>query len=195
MVDITNDYQYGLMMQQMPQQPMLQSPYQSPINQFQGAITTLTDPKSALFELELFLRGQSINADGEIVQVTAPLVNNEGVATLLGQVNSGANQVTIMSNLEEEDIYRRVVLPFRDTINRDLMVNRVRYDIKPPANNTRSVITNTATNYVFITSRRGFEQGERKFWRGSQQEITTRIEGAGKMGGSKKGFLGLFNKN
>lgn len=194
-MDVTNDYQYGLMMQQMPQQPSLQSPYQSPINQFQGAITTLTDPKSALFELELFLRGQSINADGEIVQVTAPLVNGEGVATLLGQVNSGANQVTIMSNLEEEDIYRRVVLPFRDTINRDLMVNRVRYDIKPPANNTRSVITNTCTNYVFITSRRGFEQGERKFWRGSQQEITTRVEGMGKVGGGKKGFLGLFNKN
>jgi len=62
-----------------------------------------------------------------------------------------------------------------DTLAKDLMMNRKRYDIKTPA--ARDKIYFTALAESFICMKRAYEEGEKRFWKGSQQEITTRIEG------------------
>jgi hypothetical protein len=70
-----------------------------------------------------------------------------------------------------------------DTIAKDLMLNRYYYEIKNSSARDRIFYEVLATTFVCL--RRAHGEGERKFWKGSQQEITTNIGGMQK----KQGFL------
>ncbi len=93
-----------------------------------------------------------------------------------------------MSNLNKQEV--PILMDFiADTLARDLMVNRKKYNIRNAA--ARDKIYFIVLSTSFICMKRAFEEGEKRFWKGSQQEITTRIEGApGSSGGRGKGLLG-----
>lgn len=160
--------------------------YLNPMQNYQGTILQLTNPESELYRLELSLRNMRLNGNGDIVQTGEPLLNDMGINSVLGQVQALMNQVTIMSNFEKNDI-EKLMDYLADTLARDLMMNRVKYAVKNGYD--RDKIYFQSLTSAFITLKRALDEGEKRFWRGSQQEITTRIEGS--KGSNNKSF---FNK-
>lgn len=149
------------------------SPYQSPMYNHGGSILILTDPEDELYKMELTLRSMRLDQKGQPVVAGEPLLNELGVGSVLGQVQSIVNQVTVMSNLSEAEV--RLLIDFLgDTLAKDLMLNRVKYDIRNAA--SRDKIYFTALTSGFICMKRAFEEGDRRFWKGSQQEVTFRNE-------------------
>lgn len=170
---------------QFEQPQVKSSPYASPMNNFSGSIIFLTNPDNELFKLEMTLRNMVMGKEGEPRSVGKPLLNDEGVSSVVGQVQAIVNQVTVMSNLEPEEIPRLVDF-LADTLARDLMINRGQYNIENGS--SRDKIYFGALTSAFICMKRANEEGERRFWKGSQQEITTRVDGLqGRKGG---GLLG-----
>lgn len=168
-------------------QPQVRTtPYSSPMHNFGGSILLLTNPDNELHKLELTLKNMVQDKDGIAHPAGRPLMNDEGVSSVIGQVQTFVNQVTVMSNLEPREIPLLVDF-LADTLARDLMANRVKYDIVDSIA-ARDKIFFTALGSSFICLKRANEEGERRFWKGSQQEITTRIDG----GGSSRG--GVFGK-
>lgn len=159
------------------------SPYSSPMHNFAGSIIILTNPESDLYKLELTLRGL-VEINGTLKKGSEPLLNDEGVRSVLGQVQSVANRNTVLSKFDDAEVGRLMVL-FFDTLIKDLMLNRVKYGITNPS--ARDRIFSEACLTAYECLKRGHEQGERSFWKGSQQEITTR-----NMNNEKKGFLSRF---
>lgn len=176
--------------QQQPQMqtsaPQVRStPYQSPMYNYGSGIVTLTNPRQLLHDLDLKLRGKR-EIDGKPVDVGDPLMNDEGVNSVLGQVESIVNQVTVMGNLKDEEI--KGLMDFlADTLAKDLMMNRVKYQIIFPS--ARDRIYFAALTTAFITMKRAFEEGDRRFWKGSVQEVRTTVENPSK----KKGLFGIWN--
>lgn len=162
------------------------SPYASPMHQFSGSLLLLTNPDNELYKLELTLRNCVLDKEGNPRQAGIPLLNDEGVTSVIGQTQAVVSQVTVMSNLEQSEVVMLVDF-LGDTLARDLMVNRVRYAIENAA--ARDKIYFLVLSSSFITMKRAADEGERRFWKGSQQEITTRVEG---MNPKKKGGLGAF---
>jgi len=162
--------------QQQPGQPVIRStPYASPMHNFGGSILLLTNPENELTKMELTFRSMRVDAKGNTQVVGDPLMNELGINSVIGQVQSIVSQVTVMSNLNKNEI--PMLTDFLgDTLAKDLMLNRVNYEIKTPAARDRIYFTALAT--AFICMKRAYEEGDKRFWKGSQQEITTRIEGA-----------------
>lgn len=180
-----NDAELMQLQASMPQ--TRSSPYASPMHNFSGSILLLTNPENELYKLELSLRNMVVDKEGNPKQAGLPLLNDEGVASVIGQVQGIVSQVTVMSNLEQREI--DALRDFLgDTIARDLMVSRIRYGVTWP--NDRDRIYFLAISEAVICMKRAAEEGERRFWKGSQQEITTTIQGGGSMGKRKGGFLG-----
>jgi len=166
-------------------QPQIRSsPYASPMHNYGGSTILLTNPDNELHKMELAFR--SISNDKNQTSVGEPLMNDLGIKSVVSLVQTIVSQVTVMSNLDKDEIAAlRDYLA--DTIIRDLMMNRIRYEIKSA--NDRHRISFIAITSAFICMKRAYEEGDKRFWKGSQQEITTRIEGA-KQGAS--GFSKLM---
>ena len=161
-------------------------PFMSPMQQYGSSILQLTNPDHELLKMELTFRSQILDKDGNIVQIGDPLMNDEGVSSVIGQVQSIVNQVTVMSNFGDKDI--ALLIDFlADTLAKDLMMNRENYDIDEGA--ARDKIYFSAVSTTYITLKRALNNGERSFWKGSQQDIRQFIE----TGSQSKGlFGGLF---
>lgn len=172
-------------MEQPQEQPQVRTtPYSSPMHNFAGSILLLTNPDNELYKLELSLRNMVLDREGNQKSAGKALLNEEGIMSVLGQTQAIVNQVTVMSNLEPQEIPRLVDF-LADTLARDLMVNRHYYAIENAA--ARDKIYFMALTSAFICMKRANEEGERRFWKGSQQEITTRVDG---LAGKQKGVLG-----
>ena len=92
-----------------------------------------------------------------------------------------------MSNLNKDEI--PMLMGFLgDTLARDLMINRVPYGIRTFA--SRDKIFFTALTTSFITMKRAYEEGDKRFWKGSVQEIQTTVSGGQKQ---KGGFWSALN--
>jgi hypothetical protein len=161
------------------------TPYQAPMHNFNGSILFLTNPENELHRFELTLRNCMVDDKGTIHRLGEPLMNEDGIKSVVGQTQSIVNQDTVMSHFQEE--IPQLINLFADSLIKDLMMNRANYNIVIPA--ARDKITSMATTYAYTCLRRAFEQGEKKFWKGSQQEITTRVEG---VPSQSKGLSGLM---
>lgn len=165
-------------------QPQIKSnPYASPMHQYGASIILLTNPENELYRLELTLRNAIADEEGKLQQYGDPLLNDEGIVAVLGMTQTILNQVTIMSNFSKYEIPQLMQF-LNDTVARDLMMNRKRYDINDGS--ARDKIHFSVLTYAFIAMKRAFEQGEKKFWKGSQQDIRTEVVGANSQ---KRGWL------
>ena len=156
------------------------SPYMSPMHMYGSAIITLTNPEDELYKLELTFRSARLDKDGEMVQYGAPLMNDQGIASIIGMVQSIVSRDTVLSNFNKPDI-EMLMLFLNDSLCRDLMINRIKYKITDTA--SRSKIFFSAMSMAYITLKRGFEEGDKRFWKGSVQEIHSRIEAPAKSQG------------
>jgi hypothetical protein len=167
--------------QNLEQPPQIRStPYSSPMHNYGGSILLLTNPQNLLYKMELTLRSMIEDGDGNLTKVGEPLLNDLGISSVIGIVESIVNQDTVMSNLTKEDI--EALRNFlADTLAKDLMINRIKYAIKTVSARDKIFFTVVSTSYICM--RRAFEGDDKKFWKGSQQEITTRHEGLQSKGG------------
>ena len=168
-------------------QPVQSSPYASPMHNYAGSIILLTNPDQELHKLELTFRNIVLDKKGNATAVGVPLMNDEGVRSVIGQVQAIVSQVTVMSNLDVRvrDSLRDFLA---DTIAKDLMLNRMKYGIVNSS--ARDRIFMEAISMAIITMNRAADEGERKFWKGSQQEIITHGTAPGGKGGLMQRALG-----
>lgn len=146
------------------------SPYQSPMYNFAGSIITLTNPDTELHNLEMTLRNivKDSKSKSGYKLIGEPLLNEEGITSVLGMTQAAVNRITVMSNLDKFEV-QNIILFLTDTIGKDLMVNRVKYSIKNSSARDRIVYAVLTTAYICM--KRATDEGERKFWKGSQQDI------------------------
>lgn len=160
------------------------NPYASPMHAFGSSIVLLTNPESSLYKMELTLRSMILDDKGLPKKVGDPLLNGVGINSVIGLVQSIVSQVAIMSNFSKDDV--PMILDFlADTLARDLMVSRKVYGIMSPT--VRDKIFFTVLTSAFVVLKRGLDEGDRRFWKGSQQELVTRVETQGTGG---KGWIG-----
>ena len=159
-----------------------QSPFTSPMNQYGSSIVLLTNPENELFKMELVLRSMVEQPDGKLRKIGDPLCNELGVNSIIGQTQALVSQVAVMSNFKKDHV--PMLIDFLgDTLAKDLMVNKVEYGIDNPS--ARDKIYFQSLSTAFVCLMRAFEEGDRRFWKGSQQEVRTVVEG----NQQKKGFL------
>jgi hypothetical protein len=174
------DYDY---MEDQPRQP--QMPFLNMAQQYGSSMLQMTNPEGEILKMEMALKSQVVDKEGKVRQVGRPLLNEIGLSSVIGQVQTIVNQTTIMSNFDKHEI-PILVDYLGDTLAKDLMINRVAYEIQTKA--ARSKIYYIALSSAFICLKRAFEQGERGFWGRIQQEIKQYVEG----GSSNQG--GFFQK-
>lgn len=171
------------------QQPIQSSPYQSPMNNFGSSILYLTNPENEVFKLELTLRNQIQDKDGGIKQLGEPLLNDRGIGIIIGIVQPMVNQITVMSSLDTKKEIFPLILATSDTLIKLLATKYKEFDLNP---DYRDYILSSFNNITFICMKRAVSDGlsDKKFWRGSVQEIHQQVEG-----GKKRGlFDKLFNR-
>ena len=168
--------------EEQQQIPVKMSPFMNPMNNYAGTIVAMTNPQGELHKLELTLKSMVEDSRGKVRQIGEPLMNELGVNSVLGSVQSLVSRNTIMSNLNDREVSNLVEF-IGDTLCMDLMLNRETYDIKTPA--ARDKIFFSCVSTAFVVLKRGFEEGDKRFWKGSQQDITMRNEGMGQ----KKGIF------
>jgi hypothetical protein len=144
--------------------------FKSPFYQYGSSIQHMTNPKGLLEDLELYLKGLRKDKRGQLVKVTEPLLNEFGINRIMGIVYSIVNRVTIMSNVNKNEL-PILMLNFSDAIIQDLMENRLKFGVRNHVDCT--IILIECQNVVFMCIKRGFEEGDRRFWKGSISE--TRI--------------------
>jgi|TARA_Y100000034_G_scaffold123876_1_gene171292 hypothetical protein len=178
--------------QEQQQPPQIRSnPYASPMYNYGSSILLLTNPQNELHKLELTFRSLSEDDDGNVKEMGEPLMNEKGISSVLGQAQALINQDTVMSNLDKTDISGLIDF-LADTLAQDLMTNRVAYEIKVNAGRGKIYFETLALTY--ITLRRAYLEGDKRFWKGSQQEITTRVEGNNQKGSMLGKVMGWGKK-
>lgn len=170
--------------QQIPPQ-VRSSPYQSPMHQYGSAIVLLTNPENELYKMELTFRSMKLDEEGNAKSMGEPLMNDLGINSVIGTIQALVNQISIMSNLDKKNI-ANLIDYIGDTLAKDLMINKINYGIK--SSTARDKIYFTALSTSFITLKRAFEEGDKRFWKGSVQEIRTSNDSQ-----KQGGFLSSMN--
>jgi hypothetical protein len=162
------------------------SAFGSPFYQYGSSIQNMTNPKSLLEDLEYQLKGKRKLPGGQIKDISMPLMNEEGINRVMSLVYTIVNRITIMSNLDNNDI-GILMLSLSDALIQDLMINGRSYGIKDSVD--KSYIISQCQNVAYVCLKRGLNEGERRFWKGSISE--TRI--TQDQQAQKKGLLSWIN--
>ena len=166
--------------------PVQSSPYEAPINSMGSAIMQLTDPSTLFRDFALDLAG-AVETDNKIISVAPPVCNEIGIRRIISTVKSCNNQGIIMSRYDQDN-KEKILMRTADALIQLIQQHSRRYAIQDAATATWIVIT--AINYSESAINRALEQGERGFWKGSQQDIRHII---GNQSAEKKGISRLFN--
>jgi hypothetical protein len=132
------------------------------------SMITLTNPEPLLSEIEVNLKGLVEMPDGTIVKTGEPLMNDQGVTSIMSMVRGTLNQNTILSNINDKEV-KGIISHLAYAVMKDLMLNRKKWDIKTGEDRTR--IVQIIITPVYLCLKRSFEQGEKNFWKGSVSEI------------------------
>lgn len=90
-----------------------------------------------------------------------PLLNDKGINSIIGQIKSLVHRITIMSNMDEEEI-RRIMLSFTDSMILDLMTNRTNYEIERSYDRTK--ILRMAFFVAYSCIKRSIYGDDKKLW-------------------------------
>lgn len=170
------------MAEQQAQVQIPSSPYQSPMSNYGSSILYLTNPENELYKLELTLRSQTLDKDGHTVQIGTPKMNEEGISAVMGVLQVVINQITIMSNLDAKREIPNLMDFLGDTMAKDILLNAKRYGLNQ---HDKDKVYFAVLAGAYICMKRATETGlsDKKFWRGSVQEISTKVEQPNKSGG------------
>ena len=159
--------------QQQMQQPIVKtSPYQSPMHSNDSNLIQVTSSEDELIKMELTFRNQMMDEQGNIKKMGDALMNDAGINSVIGQVQALVNKHSIMGNFDTD--IPNLITFLNDSIVRDLMMNRDTYDVTNSA--ARDKIHMIALSTAYIVMKRGYKEGDKRFWKGSTQEIKTVVE-------------------
>lgn len=160
------------------------TPYESPMYMYGSTILQLTNPQAIIKEMELTLRNQEI-VDNKIIKLGTPLMNDIGIRQVKGIVQGVVNQMNIMSNYDKKDIM--MIMDYvNDTLARDLMIHKVQYGLNETTrDNVKFIVEVTC----FGILQRAKDEGDRRFWKGSQKEVKSEVVGLNRGGGGLKSLL------
>jgi hypothetical protein len=160
--------------------------YSNPMYNFAGSIIEMTDSEDLFGRLENNLRGRVTTSGGQMVTSGSPLMNDKGVKDIVMIMRSFGDRASVMSFFDGSEI-KVLMEMLNDILARTLMLNYYNYGFDNPSGRDLVVFMCNACGFAVI--KRGFEGGERKFWKGSQLEYSV------KSNAEKKGvFSGLFGK-
>lgn len=174
------------MEQQMQQQGSL--PMVSPMNFNSGNMVYMTNLDRELQRLEQSLRGVIVDTTGNVIGQGVRLTNERGIKAIIGQVSSIVNTNTVMSNLDEQNISALGIGLLNDLCLM-LMMNKRAFEIQ--SDDARSAILSRCLNLALITLKRGFQGDDKRFWKGTIQEINYGVSGS--QGQQKQGLLQKFS--
>ena len=161
--------------------------YSNPMYNYAGSIIEITDTEALFYRLENSLRGIVINSKGEHVIQGEPLLNDDGVKDIIMIMRSIGDRASVMSHFDTNEV-RNIMEYLNDTLSRVLMMNKVNYSITNPS--ARDLVVFICNGTAFAIIKRGFEGGERRFWKGSQIDYNVKSDS-----GKKGGWLGgLFKR-
>ena len=172
-------------MEEYDQAPIETTPYASPMHSYGSTVLQLTDPKEVLADFEYKLRRIVKRADGTLAHLGKPLLNDEGIADVIGMVSSLANQVGVLTDIKGKEHFALIDYHV-DKLIISLMLKKKAYGIRHDSD--RNLIMAEFIGYVYTTLARGRDGGERRFLKGSMQEIQTNVTS-----GNQKGVLSAFN--
>lgn len=161
-------------------------------------IISQTDPKRVLEEFKHILRGEEehIDDDGKSTWVkqkdengneVKPLMNALGIRYLTVDV-FGANQAVVFSNYDDADL-RPIVIAIANDVVQKLGDYMVEYEIDP---SNLDSISNTISNILFSSYRRGMDQGERIFVKTVYSENNSTTINPISNNQERKKILGIF---
>lgn len=160
------DEQYNYI-DQPPQYQGSAGAYMPPRDMYGSSIVELTDPEEDLKKFELFLRSQRIDTEGNLKTIGDPLLNERGVNAVMASIESLVHHTNTLSNFSENAI-SFLMIGLADTITKDMMLNRIAYEVK---RKNRDIILDNAIRFCYGFCMRAFEEGDRRFWKGSVQEV------------------------
>ena len=156
--------------------------YSTPAHLQNSNILYLTDPSTEIQRLEDTLRSQYRDDNNHITKYGDPLVNEKGISVVLGMVRSVVTQITTMSNLTKQDI-NKIMINYCENLTIILMLKWKEFNL---TRSNRPIVKLAAKNPALFCMKRALDEGERRFWKGSQQDFTTTIINPKE----KSGFLG-----
>jgi hypothetical protein len=159
-------------------------PFMTPMHMNNSNIVYMTSTEEEINEFARTLRGQILDENGKVIQIEDPLLNDEGVRKIIGMARSVATRISVMSNYDKEEI-KDYMMRNGNALILLLMLGRNTYQIIGNSQAIRTLILEEFNNICHSTIKRGFQEGDKRFWKGSQQEIISRIETQQK----KKGLL------
>jgi hypothetical protein len=152
---------------------MARSNYMANDNNINTLLSELTDPDKQIYEIELRLKGKAQNELGEIVKVSEPLLNEEGVANMVRLVQSMVSRVMFMSNLTDEQV-GKLTIELGWVISTDLIRNKIKYNVK---DKDRSTIVTLILYPSFESANAALENGFRRFLKSGIIETTINTQG------------------
>lgn len=141
----------------------------SPHQLYAGSIEKLTNPLREIRKMELTFKGLRETEEGKLEKIGEPLMNDVGILTISGMVQSIVSQLTVLSDVNDREI-SALMLDSSDAIIRTLMINKQKFGISDDPT-ARDRVLNISTNMLFIALKRAQGGGDRRFWKGSQQDI------------------------
>jgi len=178
---------------------MPEVPYSTPMKNQGSNMLSLTDPSKVLKNYFNHLTGIIEDGNGNIVQVSTPMMNKEGVYSVLSFIESIVNQVNMLGNITR-DQRRQFGLYSADALAKLLMLNRVSFNIgnndPTKVNSTRDLIYDEAMNMIHLMLTRPLDNNEKLFWGKTVQELKYIAQGSTqKKEGILSGLTNAFKKD
>ena len=150
----------------------------------------LTNPDEIITSLENSLKGLR-KVGVEYKQMSNPLLNQRGINSVIAQVRSVVNQVSILSFLDEEDI-RKLIMLFSRSMIEDLMLNSKLYDITCPADRTKILTMSQTISYSCL--KRALRGNDKNFWSRIVMMFSSDVNGDGGNSASSLSKIGNMFK-
>ncbi len=151
----------------------------------QAILIKSLDPSAVVEQIKRDLKGQ-ILIDNRLVQERKPLMNDEGISTMISFVRVCVNPSTTISHLESENVTKIMDGLSRDVVL-NLQLNWRKYEMEKT---NMDLVNNLILIPSFIALRRATGGGERSFLKSSMSEqVSSRISPYKDKGG---GFWSKF---
>jgi hypothetical protein len=152
-------------------------------------ILRLTDTSELFDDVALYLRGLIRLEDGRLSKIGEPRMSEEGIGEVLGLLHGIATRNTHLSNYEMSEV-RSMCNALIYELSRIFMLYGRKWGLEV---NKRSITGYMITQIFFTSLKRGFKEGDKKFLKGSQQEIKTTVESNTRGGLSK--YFNAFKRD
>jgi len=150
-----------------------------PKDKYGQAIIAVTDTKPLLDEAEFYFRRQRKDSDGKLVSFGKPMMNEEGINYIIGQLQGVVNRTQIFSHMDKRQVVDQVLMMLAAIIKK-LMTSKAEFNIDTDAD--RTAITTYCTNIAWSTALRSLDGNEKKFWQKIVQETIAKITTNDKQG-------------